>query len=385
MGNPKDIFKSHNLLTEKEISDYLGGNLSEEQRRKIELKISQDEFNGDGLDGLTSNPNALIAYESARETVLKNIDKKSGGWQFHHTMILALFSVAAMIVIGTKLFPESGNVTAINSVIVPVTNDETQDTVNIALVKELTDSEIEESIELPEIHLVKAKEIIITSPVVLDSSTSDVTSLKMTFDETVELKKVDPIGAPDKIIIPTIDDVVYSNVPVVYSHKFLLVDYSKIYAEAPVISKIEFTGTSADLENKDDKLHEGQTPNAVKTVKIPYKDYLNETQEMFGRNDFKSALKRYKVIINSYPEDLNAHFYSGLCYYNIGKYSLAHKHFTLAQKHAYNTFKIDAQWYDAKTYYMEGKNESCKLVLQRIIENNDYYTSQAKELLKKLK
>ena len=301
-------------------------------------------------------------------------------------MILAVVLVIAMIVLGSKLFPGSGNVVANNSA--GTVNEEAllvKDTVDLALIEELSDSEIEESIELPEIHLVKAKEIIITSPVVLDSSTSDITTIKMTFDETVELKKVDPIGAPDKIELPTIEDVVYSNVPVVYSHKFLLVDYSKIYSVAPVISKIEFTGTSAALENKDDVLNEGQTPDAVKTVNIPYKDYLYETQELFGRNDFKGALKRYKVIINSYPEDLNAHFYSGLCYYNIGKYNLAHKHFSLAQKHAYNTFKIDAQWYDAKTYYMEGKNESCKLALQKIIDNNDYYAPQAKDLLKKLK
>ena len=36
MGNPKDIFKSHSLLSEKEISDYLNGNLSEEQKKAIE-------------------------------------------------------------------------------------------------------------------------------------------------------------------------------------------------------------------------------------------------------------------------------------------------------------------------------------------------------------
>jgi hypothetical protein len=93
MGNPKDIFKSHSLLTEKEISDYLNGNLSEEQKKIIENKFSQDEFNADALEGLESNPGALAGYESAREDVLKKIDKNSGGWQFHHSMILAVIAL----------------------------------------------------------------------------------------------------------------------------------------------------------------------------------------------------------------------------------------------------------------------------------------------------
>ncbi len=163
-----------------------------------------------------------------------------------------------------------------------------------------------------------------------------------------------------------------------------MVDYGKIYTKAPSIKKIEFSGTSAALENKDDVLNEGQQPAVIITIEIPYKDYMAETQLLFGKNDFKSALKRYKVVLKAYPEDLNAHFYSGLCYYNIGKYSLAHKHFDLAEKHPYNTFKIDAQWYNAKTFYVEKKDEECKVVLKKIISDNDYYASQAKELLNKL-
>jgi tetratricopeptide (TPR) repeat protein len=387
MGNPKDIFKSHSLLTEKEISDYLNGNLSEEQKKIIENKFSQDEFNADALEGLESNPVALAGYESARETVLKNIDKKSGGWQFHHTMMLAVVAVVAMLVIGSKLFPDSGYVEYVPPVAVQDSTEQQLPIVeNQELEEEITDIEIEEAIELPEIHLVKAKEIIAESPVVLDTVIIDSDTVSnMTYDETVELKKVDPIAAPDKIVVPTKDKIVYSNAPVIYTHKFLMVDYGKIYTKQPTIQKLEFSGTSAALENKDDVLNEGQVEDDIITKEIPYKEYMAETQLLFGKNDFKSALKRYRVVIKAYPEDLNAHFYSALCYYNIGKYSLAHKHFDLAEKHAYNTFKIDAQWYNAKTFYMEKKDEECKKVLEKIIEDNDYYASQAAALLKKLK
>ncbi len=386
MGNPKDIFKSHSLLTEKEISDYLSGNLSEEQKKIIENKISQDEFNADALEGLESNPAALASYETARETVLKNIDKKSGGWQFHHSIILAVVALIAVFILGAKLFPESGHVVYVPSVAEQdtITNEIISEQQEIEL--EITDTEIEEAIELPEIHLVKAKEIIAESPIVLDTMVSPSNPISnMTYDETVELKKVDPIAAPDKIEVPTKDKIVYSNAPVIYTHKFLMVDYGKIYTKQPTIKKIEFSGTSAALENKDDVLNEGQVADEIITKEIPYKDYMAETQLLFGKNDFKSALKRYRVVLKAYPEDLNAHFYSALCYYNIGKYDLAHKYFNLAEKHAYNTFKIDAQWYNAKTFYMEKKDEECRKVLEKIIQDNDYYATQAKELMKKLK
>ncbi len=182
MGNPKDIFKSHSILTEKEISDYLSGNLSEAQKRKIELKISQDEFNADALEGIVANPGAMTGYESARESVLKNIDKKSGGWQFHHTMILAIVAVVAMMVIGSKIFPESGNVQVVQTTQEKDTAVNELNPVPIA-VDEISDEEIEEAIELPEIHLVKAKEVIAASPVVLDTLVMDnTTEPNMTFD-----------------------------------------------------------------------------------------------------------------------------------------------------------------------------------------------------------
>jgi tetratricopeptide (TPR) repeat protein len=206
---------------------------------------------------------------------------------------------------------------------------------------------------------------------------------ELAIQESIEIKKVAGNTSLENIDLPTKNDIIYSNVPLIYMKNFLLVDYSKLYITPPTFEKIELTGTSAALENKEDTLGELHENN-IQTITISYKDYLRETQEKLEANDFKSALKRYKTILSKYPDDLNAHFYSGFCYFNIGQYDLAIQHFKVAKNHPYNTFSIDAEWYMAKTFCHQGKTTSCKMLLEQIIQGGQFYKPQAEELLKKL-
>ena len=48
-------------------------------------------------------------------------------------------------------------------------------------------------------------------------------------------------------------------------------------------------------------------------------DILNDAMKDFEENNFKAALKSYRVILEHYPQDINAYFYGALCYYNLGK------------------------------------------------------------------
>ncbi|MCB9194920.1 MAG: hypothetical protein H6598_01670 [Flavobacteriales bacterium] len=388
MGHPKDIFKNQSPLTEKEIQDYLSGNLTDEQRRKIELKMAQDEFNLAAMDGFETSGNGLAGFNQVRTQFGKTIHKKAKGWKFIHTIILSVILMIGTMFLGPFLFPDHGK-NSMNPEIendpINIENNEDIEIEDFSKVLELSDDEIEASITLEEFKLVNPKEVIVSSPITLDSSMTVTSDKKNKAIETsIELKTEIAESHPVAIEVPTKADIVYSNVPLIYMANYLLVDYSKILKSAPSIQKIELTGTSAALENQDDKLGD-EFDTGVKTIEIPYLDYLMETQVLFDKHDFKGALKRYKVILSSYSEDLNAHFYSGLCYYNLGKYDLALKHLNAAKKHPFNTFAIDAQWYIAKTYYMQGKNETCKKHLLIIIEEGDFYSQQAKSLLEKIK
>lgn len=384
MGHPKDIFKNRGPLTEQEIKDYLSGKLNDKQRKEIELKMGQDEFNMTAMEGFEETPEAMKGFENIKGQVHTSIAKKGKKWQFYHTVILSIVLMGATMLSGKFLFPDHGQTTLPEEDQQEETSPEENSTIESpVIVEELSDEEIEKSVVLDPINIVHAKEVISASPVIIDSALQvDPLKEELAIKESIEIKKV-ANSSLNNIEVPTKDEIVYSNVPLIYMKNFLLVDYSKIYINPPTLEQQQIFGTSPALENKDDSLSDVFDSN-IQTVVITYKDYLRETQELFEQHEFKSALKRYKVILNKYPEDLNAHFYSALCYYNIGQYDLAIQHFKIAKNHPYNTFQIDAEWYLAKTFYQIGKKESCKKLLNKIIEEGQYYTPQAKALLEKL-
>lgn len=89
--------------------------------------------------------------------------------------------------------------------------------------------------------------------------------------------------------------------------------------------------------------------------------------------------------LSSVKELLNAHFYSAICYFNISQLEKAIYHFDIAFKHPYKSFSTDAQWYKVKTYYQSGEYGLAEKLLLKIINEDDFYSKQAKELLKKTK
>lgn len=389
MGHPKDIFKNHAPLTEQEIKDYLSGNLNEEQRRKVELKMAQDEFNLNAMEGFAEQTAPLAGFAAVKDSFGKTIHQKRKGWKFHHTLIASVLLMVGTMFLGPFLFPDHGNTTLED----PVDNvnessslvDEQPLTNDFDELEELSDEEIEASVTLNEFEIVHPKEVIVASPITIDSMVAENPIQKeKAINESILIKTEMAEGHSGNIEIPTKSDIVYSNVPLIYMANFLLVDYSKLLPQPPTIEKIELTGTPSSMENKEDINNDLYNDN-VQTITISYLDYLMETQVLFDQHDFKKALKRYKVILNKYPTDLNAHFYSGLCYFNLGKYDLALKHFSMTRKHVYNTFKMDAEWYTAKTFYMQGKNQSARKLLEEIIAEDNYYADQAKDLLAKIK
>ncbi len=387
MGNPKDIFKKYKLLSEKEISEYLSGNLSNEQKRKIERKIAQDDFNMEAIEGFEFNKDAYSHLDEVKTETFKMIDKKAKGWQFHHSIMLAILLVVLMLVLGSKLFPESGDVVVkqknANSNVV---SDSVSTNNLIVNTSSLSENEIDSAILLPEIQLILANTLIDDAPILIDSNVVIPISNEISKDSLYFIEDLISYQKPKKestIELTSNDKLKYIKVPHVYMHKFKVVNYAVIYKNQIDFQNDTYTGTSAILENKESELNEVHEVKKT-TLDIPYKEYLNETMKFLSENDFKTALKRFNIILESYPEDLNAHFYSAICYYNISQFDKAIYHFDIAFKHPYKSFSIDAQWYKAKTYYQSGEYNSSKILLKEIIKEGDYYKTQAQDLLKKL-
>ena len=120
------------------------------------------------------------------------------------------------------------------------------------------------------------------------------------------------------------------------------------------------------------------------TVQVGYLDYLEETIYYFSKDKYKNALKRINIISKQYKHDLNALFYGGLCYYNLGNHNKALNQFDLIINLGDGPFTQEAYWYKAKTEIQLENIKSAKKTLKYIITQNGFYSKQAIELVNTL-
>ena len=118
---------------------------------------------------------------------------------------------------------------------------------------------------------------------------------------------------------------------------------------------------------------------------IPYKDFLMEGLTKFAKNDYKGALGHLLTIQQQYPDDVNASFYSGLCYYNLGKTRQAITMFDKTIGNSISTFKEESEWYKSLSLLEDGKKSDAKELMKKIESEGGFYEKAAREKLKGMK
>ena len=195
----------------------------------------------------------------------------------------------------------------------------------------------------------------------------------------IEFPALEPIKIPvvsSTLQAPIIDKV---DAKEIYLNDLKLIDY-RIYRENPVVEtkQLILTGTSADKENENSESFETDW----KDVQIPYIQYLDKSVYYFNKGKSKKALTRFETIIQSYPQDVNANFYAGICLYNFGEYSKALERFETCLTAEYRNFDDEAIWMKALSLDHLNKSSEAKQLFILISENKGFYANQAKEKLK---
>lgn len=193
--------------------------------------------------------------------------------------------------------------------------------------------------------------------------------------QILEPLKLDPI-----VETPAVST--QKNAKEIYLHDLKLIDYSQ-YRSKPTIQteRIVMTGTPADQE----KQKKQETEGTVTTVEIPYMDYIDKTMDYVGRGKWKQSLQRLQLILETYPDDVNGHFYAGLCCYNLQQYEDAKQHFATCLQLTFSNFNEEASWYLAQSLLANGEKTSAKELLTVIRDQKGYYAKQAEKMLKGIK
>jgi tetratricopeptide (TPR) repeat protein len=168
----------------------------------------------------------------------------------------------------------------------------------------------------------------------------------------------------------------------IYLHDLKLLDYRAYRSRPSVTTKqMVLTGTPA---NVGDAAINGDEEPEWKDVEIPYIDYLEKTMELFAKGYNKKALSRFQTILEAYPDDVNAGFYAGICYYNLKEYDQAERSLRICINSKYSNFYEEAEWYLAKNLLAQGNRDKGVELLRAISNAKGYYAKQADAELRRL-
>ncbi len=166
----------------------------------------------------------------------------------------------------------------------------------------------------------------------------------------------------------------------IYLSNFKLVDYRVLRSKPKIETRqLDLTGTAA---NKEHKNTEDNNEPVWRKVDVPYYDFIEKSMYILNKNEMKKSLARFEVILTTYPDDINALFYSGFAFYNLGDYDQSISYFSKVIKSEIANFDEEAMWYLGLSYEKKGDNTRARNIFLTISRSTSYYADQAKEKIK---
>lgn len=344
-------------LTREDIRSYQATK-DERVKHSIEKKALDNDFDADALEGWS--------MPSAAGVSMKKLDKRFGKKFPTFSITLGILSLSVLI-LSVLYFSEKSQ-----------SNEEVPSTNNQQLISyEKTDIILPESIEdmkeLPQKEQIQIKTIQRDFEVQKQQTEVKTESFETQQISNLPTKGIEETKMPDRPIKETVLG------KEIYLNDLKVLDY-RAYRSKPTIQtkQLELTGTPANQSQPGETKEEEFT---WKNVDVPYIDYLDKSMEIFSRGNNKKALARFEEIIKTYPDDLNALFYAGLCYYNLREFDKAITSFGKCEDSKYTNFNEEAEWYKAKSLLASGNKDQARSLLTKIQSTNGYYSAQAKKLL----
>ena len=335
-------------LSQKDIIEYKT-TLDSYRKNEIELNVIDDDFERDSLDGWSENQVSIQQ--------LKSLNRKMN-FNFRYKLILT--SVIASILI--------------SSVILVILNS--KDSNNKKSTKEnkniITKSTIISKDSIKTFQELPVKMQIEPSKLKNDFEekglfhTIESTESNSTFKEPIRL----PLKSPERI--NTEKQKRENLAKETFLSNLKVIDY-RFYRSRPNENiKNELGGTPADKERNQNESTYSETD-----FEYTYFSYLDRTLKYFNKNKYKIALNRFEVILETYPDDANALFYSSICLYNLNQFQLCENRLIQLQNSRFTNFDQEQQWYLLLVYKNLGEKNSFELLKNKIINENGFYSKSA--------
>jgi len=348
-----DIFSSKEKLSAKDIEQY--NSLPPQEKNCIEQKEMSDSFDQDALEGWET-----ISYDTTILKGQKNPFSSTGN------STLLLISITVLVSVFSTYF------------IIDFTSSDNAENLSSTQQEESIQNEVTPIIvESSEIILPEEIESLQKQPIEEQKS---ITEIKSDFHGIEEINAHLPVAEPHQLENNQFTKIIRSKTKgkEIYLNDLKLVDYSKYRSSSTIETKqFVLTGTPADLEGENSENYTSEW----KTIQQPYSIYLENSMYYFNNGEYKKALSRFETILNQYPADVNANFYSGLCFYNFGEFEKAVANFSKCIEGDFKNFDEEALWLMANSYEKMNRGEESKKLYLEISKANGFYAQQAKKKL----
>ncbi len=337
-------------------------------KHEIEMRSNESAFEQDAFDGWEA-----MGHDPA---VMQRLDKrfKPSGFNF---LTVGMAAVTVISIVTAIYFWQSAQTEQNETIASTEQTDQQDPSENITFTLDEEDVQLDEAIEV----MTEAQEPEQINVKSIQSEQKSIDSFQIAKFEADSLHKLQllPTSEVDK---PEIPELIQSKAfgKEVYLNDLKLLDY-RAYRSKPEIKtkQLVLTGTSAD---KESSIQNGQT-SEWRDAEIPYIEYIDKTTRLFSRNNFKKALDRCETILKTYPDDVNALFYGGICLYNLKEYSTAIEYFSRVRNTDFSNFDEEANWLIANCLERSGETEKARTKYSQIVNNGGFYSHQAQERLKK--
>lgn len=343
-------------LSRSDIDKYLSTS-DDTVKNAIERKAQQHSMDEAALEGWKANPAGVDS--------LQRLDRKFKPNMLHPSLLLVISAIIVLLVVVS--FSYLGK---------------TKD----AKTKRKEKEKIEDSIAVHRKVAIPAEiarmEVLPTSKQILPSV------LREEFEQKMERGTGNFIYSVDFTDFQFPDDQKLEEIPLVKSqpilgkevayHGFKLLDYRSYRSKPEVKISIQvITGTSADQGMATTLNDDASLP----TREVPYMEYIEHTMWMFSKGQTKQSLTRFETVLTTYPDDLNANFYAGLCYYNLQHYGKAIACFNLCLENYFQNFDEETIWYMARSYFAKGDKQIALDLFKKIKQAGGFYSVQANDFL----
>jgi len=325
--------------------------MSSRDRQKMESESLKDPFLSDALDGFSEHPEALNA--------LKKMDRR----YYNGRNRLLKFSVVLFVsILGIVLYQQSNHQRAHQT-------QHPSNSHNIR-VKTIPSEQLQSMAVLPKEKVLQPHKIQKEFKA-KDKGMVFKPNVKPDFpsEELVQLPMY-PIGKVDRNPAKNRQNFAMET----YVNDLKVLDYRYYRKRARQEKSTLLTGTPA-----------AQETNVVESsqkdiVEVSYMNFLSETLQDFNRGEYKAALVGFDQILSTYPDDVNALFYSSLCLYNLKQFGLCEQRLKVMELAKFDNFDEEQNWYLLLCYKAMGKTQEFNNLKQNIIQRNGFYAVKAAAL-----